>query len=119
MSILNVNCYFSMMCYLYFNVIGIFNFNIRLCCNGQFYKVNVNLKYPLDFIRIEGIDLNQIFYDDIVKVSDEERDMEYTVFENDYEMQEDIRVSNIVLDPFQFLSSTWYMFLHKAYIYMI
>jgi hypothetical protein len=40
-------------------------------------------------------------------------------FENDYEMQEIIGVSNNKLNPFQFLSSTWYMFPRKAYTYMI
>ena len=83
------------------------------------FIVNVNLKYPLDFIGMEEIDLNQIFYEDIEEVSDEERNMEYTIFENDYEMQEDIGVSNNELNPFQFLSSTWYMFPRKAYTYMI
>lgn len=68
---------------------------------------------------MKEIDLNQIFYEDIEKINDKERHMEYTAFENDYEMQEDIGVSNIVRDHFQFLSSTWYMFPHKAYIYTI
>jgi hypothetical protein len=83
------------------------------------FTVKVNLKYPLDFIGMEGIDLNQFFYEDIEEVSDEERNMEYTIFENDYEMQEDVGVSNNELNPFQFLSSTWYMFSRKAYTYMI
>lgn len=82
------------------------------------FIVNVNLKYPLDFIGMEEIDLIQIFYEDIEEVSDEERNMEYTIFENDYEMQEDIGVSNNELNPFQFLSSTWYMFPRKAYTYL-
>lgn len=83
------------------------------------FSVDVNLKYPLDFIGMEEIDLNQIFYEDIEEVSDEERNMEYTIFEGDHEMQEDIGVSNNELNPFQFLSSTWYMFPRKAYTYMI
>ena len=47
-----------MMCHLYINVIRTLNFNIRLCCNGKFYKVNVNLKYPSDFVGMKEIDLN-------------------------------------------------------------
>jgi hypothetical protein len=44
------------------------------------FTVNVNLKYPLDFIGMEEIDLNQKIYEDIEEVSDEERNMEYTIF---------------------------------------
>ena len=68
---------------------------------------------------MEEMNLNQIYYEDIEEVNDDDIDMEYTAFENDYEMQEDIGVSHIDLDSFQFLSSTWYMFSHKTYIYMI
>ena len=94
-----------MMSHLYINVIHTLKCNIRQCCNGKFYKVNVNLKYPLDFIGMKEIDLNQIFYEDIEEISDEEIDMEYTAFKNDHEMQEDVGVSNIELDLFQTLSS--------------
>ena len=66
---------------------------------------------------MDDTDLNQIFYEDIEVVSDDGEIMEYTAFEN--EMQDDIGVSDIELDHFQFLSSTWYMFPHKAYMYMI
>ena len=68
---------------------------------------------------MKEIDLNQIYYEGIKEVSDDDKDIEYTIFENEYKMQEDIGISNIEFDPFQFLSSTWYMFPHKAYMYMI
>ena len=80
------------MCHLYINVIRTLNFNIRLCCNGKFYKVNVNLKYPSDFVGMKEIDLNWIFYENIEEIGDEERDIKYTAFENDHEMQKDIGV---------------------------
>lgn len=91
-----------MMCHLYINVICTLNFNIRLYCNGQFYEVNVNLKYPSNFLRMEEIDLNQILYKDIGEVSDEERDMEYTLFENDYEMQRILGFQTLNLIIFNF-----------------
>ena len=91
-----------MICYLYVNVIHTLNFNIRLCCNDQFYKVNMNLKYPSDFIGLKKIDLNQIFYEDIEEVSDIKNNMEYSAFENNYKMQKILGFQTLYLIIFNF-----------------
>jgi hypothetical protein len=38
------------------NLLRTFDFNIRSYYDGHFFKVNVNLKYPSEFIRMEDID---------------------------------------------------------------
>lgn len=40
------------MCHLYMNIIRTLNFNIRLFCDGQYFKINMNLEYTTKFIRI-------------------------------------------------------------------
>ena len=56
---------------------------------------------------MKEIHLNQKIYEDIEEVSDEEKDMECTIFENNHEMQEYIGVSNNKLNIF--LISIFYL----------
>lgn len=46
----------------------------------------MNLKYTLNFIRMEEIDLNWIFYEDIEEVIDEKIDNENVTVDNDHEI---------------------------------